>query len=54
MPTKADGVDYSFEHHYDFCINKFDNHKLRKERYYNEQDDNILKAFIPVFDALFY
>ena len=54
MPSVVDAVDYSFEHHYDFYINQFDNHKWRKERYYNEQVDNILKAFIPIFDALFY
>ena len=54
LPSIVDAVDYSFEHHYDFYINQFDNHKWRKERYYNEQVDNILKAFIPIFDALFY
>ena len=54
MPSIVDAVDYSFEHHYDFYLNQFDNHKWRKERYYNEQVDNILKAFIPIFDALFY
>ena len=54
MPSVVDAVDYSFEHHYDYYINQFDNHKWRKERYYNEQVDNILKAFIPIFDALFY
>ena len=54
MPSIVDALDYSFEHHYDFYLNQFDNHKWRKERYYNEEVDNILKAFIPVFDALFY
>ena len=54
IPSIVDAVDYSFEHHYDYYINQFDNHKWRKERYYNEQVDNILKAFIPIFDALFY
>ena len=54
MPSIVDAVDYSFEKHYDYYINQFDNHKWRKERYYNEQVDNILKAFIPIFDALFY
>ena len=54
MPSIVDAVDYSFEHHYDYYINQFDNHKWRKERYYKEEVDNILKAFIPIFDALFY
>ena len=54
MPSIVEAVDYSFEHHYDYYINQFDSHKWRKERYYNEEVDNILKAFIPIFDALFY
>ena len=54
IPSVVEAVDYSFEHHYDFYINQFDNNKWRKERYYNEAVDNILKAFIPIFDALFY
>ena len=49
-----ESVEYSFENHYDFYLNQFDNHKWRKERYYNEGVDNILKAYIPIFDALFY
>ena len=54
MPSIVEALDYSFEHHYDFYINQFNNNKWRVERYYNEGVDNILKAFIPIFDALFY
>ena len=54
IPSIVDAVDYSFEHHYDFILNQFNNHTWRQERYYNEKVDNILKAFIPIFDALFY
>ena len=49
-----ESVRYSFEHSYNSYINTFDNHKWRKERYYNEEVDNILQAHIPIFDALFY
>ena len=49
-----EAVLYSFEHHYDYYLNSFDNNKWRIERYYNEEIDNILKAFIPIFDAIFY
>jgi hypothetical protein len=54
IPSIVDAVDYSFEHHYDFYLNQFNNHSWRQERYYNEKVDNILKAFIPIFDAVFY
>ena len=54
LPTVSQSVEYAFENHYNKYINNFDNHKWRIERYYNEEVDNILKAYIPVFDALFY
>ena len=54
ITSLPEAVDYAFEHNYDAYLNQFDNHKWRKERYYNEEVDNVLKAYIPVFDALFY
>ena len=54
LPTVSESVEYAFENNYKSYINAFDNHKWRIERYYNEEVDNILKAYIPVFDALFY
>ena len=54
IPSVVEAVDYSFEHHYDFYLSQFKNNRGREERYYNEEVDNILKAFIPIFDALFY
>ena len=53
MPSIVDAVEYSFQHHYDYYLNQFDNHKWRKERYYNEPVDNILKAFIPILAPYF-
>ena len=54
LPTVSESVEYAFENNYKSYINSFDNHKWRIERYYNEEVDNILKAYIPVFNALFY
>ena len=54
IPSIPDAVNYAFEHNYNSYLNKFDDDKWRKERYYNEEVDNILKAFIPIFDAVFY
>ena len=48
-----ESVNYAFEHNYNSYINLFDNNKWRKERYYNEEVDNILKAHIPIFDGVF-
>ena len=31
----------------------FDTHKWRLKKYYNESMDNILKAYLPLFDALY-
>ncbi len=31
----------------------YDTHKWRKDRYYNELVDNILKAYYPLFDAVY-
>ena len=54
IPSIPESVQYAFEHNYNSYINTFDNHKWRKERYYNEEVDNIIQAHIPIFDALFY
>ena len=54
IPSIVQALEYSFEHHFDFYLNQFNNNKWRVERYYNEGVDNILKAYIPIFDALFY
>ena len=43
----------AFEKHYDPAIKGFEYHKWRKERYYNEQVDNFLKAFLPILDGVF-
>ena len=48
-----ESVTYSFEKHFDSFINQFDHHKWRQQRYYNELVDNVLKAYAPIYDAVF-
>ena len=43
----------AFEKHYDPALKGFEYHKWRKERYYNEQVDNFLKAFLPILDGVY-
>ena len=43
----------AFENHYDYAIKGFEYHKWRVERYYNEQVDNFLKAFLPILDGVY-
>ena len=43
----------SFEQHYDPAIKGFEYHKWRMERYYNEEVDYFLKAYLPILDALY-
>ena len=43
----------SFEKHYDPAIKGFGYHKWCTERYYNEQVDNFLKAFLPILDGVY-
>ena len=48
-----ESVKVSFDTHYNSYINQFNNHKWRIDRYYNEFVDNVIKAYIPIFDAVF-
>ena len=43
----------AFEKHYDVAIKGFEYHKWCIERYYNEEMDNFLKAFLPILDGLY-
>ena len=47
-------VEYAFEHNYQSYLNMFDNNKWRIERYYLEEIDNIIRAHMPIFDAVFF
>ena len=50
----SEAVNYAFINNFESYLNNFDNNKWRTERYYLEEIDNILKAHIPIFDAVFY
>ena len=43
----------AFEKHYDPAIKGFEYHKWCTERYYNEQVDNFIKAFLPILDGVY-
>ena len=43
----------AFEKHFDPAIKGFEYHKWCMERYYNEQVDNFLKAFLPILDGVY-
>ena len=41
------------EKHFLPALKDFDFHQWRVDRYYNENVDNFLKAFLPLLDAIF-
>ena len=43
----------AFEKHFDTAIKGFEYHKWCTERYYNEQVDNFIKAFLPILDGVY-
>ena len=53
MSDPMEAIKYTFENHYDQAIQGFEYHTWRKERYYNERVDNYLKAYLPIFDAVY-
>jgi hypothetical protein len=48
-----DAVKFAFETHYMPTLKNYDLHTWRIEKYYNEPVDNIIKAYLPVFDAIY-
>ena len=48
-----DAVKYAFENHFNFYLKNFNNYKWRIERYYNEFTDNVIKAYLPLFNAVY-
>ena len=53
MNDPLEAVQTAFENHFDDALQGFEYHKWRQERYYNEKVDNFLRAYLPVFDALY-
>jgi len=52
--TVLEAMEVSFEKHYNFALNDYGEvNTWRKDRYYNEYADNVLKAWLPVLDAVY-
>ena len=49
----VEAVTLSLEKHFVPAMKCYDSHEWRIERYYNENVDNFLKAFMPYFDAIY-
>ena len=49
-----DSLKLSMENHFIKATNGYNHHLWRKERYYNEEIDNYLKAFLPLIDGLYH
>jgi hypothetical protein len=49
----VEAVKHAFENNYMPVMKSYDIHNWRIERYYNEYVDNIIKAYLPVFDAVY-
>jgi hypothetical protein len=48
-----ESVKHSFENHFMPFLKQYDIHSWRIDRYYNEYVDNTIKAYLPIFDAVF-
>ena len=48
-----ESVKYTFENHFLPYLNKFSHNEWRKKRYYNEFVDNTIKAYLPIFNAVY-
>ena len=51
--TVPEAVKYSFDIHYIPYLSQFRANRWREERYYNENTDNVIKAYLPIFDAVY-
>lgn len=53
MSTTLEALTYSLEKHFGPAMGFYDAHEWRLERYYNENCDNFLKAFLPYFECIY-
>ena len=49
-----DSLKYAMENNFLKGIQGYDNHLWRKQKYYNEEIDNYIKAFLPLLDGLYH
>ena len=50
--TVPEAVKFSFENHFNPYLSQYSANLWRQERYYNEMVDNVMKAYLPIFDAV--
>ncbi len=48
-----ESVKFAFENHYVHALGDYNNQKWKHEKYYNEYVDNVIKAYLPIFDAVY-
>lgn len=48
-----ESVKQSFEKHYLEALGNYNMMEWRHNRYYNEYVDNLIKAYLPIFDACY-
>jgi hypothetical protein len=51
--TLMETLNISFESHYIPVLNENNIHKWRIDKYYTEYVDNVIKAYLPILDAVF-
>ena len=49
-----DSLKYAMDNNFLKGIQGYDHHLWRKEKYYNEEIDNYIKAFLPLLDGLYH
>jgi hypothetical protein len=53
FPNIIEAMEFSLDNHYMPILKQYEVHNWRMDRYYNEYTDNILKAYLPIFDAVY-
>ena len=53
MKDQFEAFQFSMENHFVPALTGYDSHKWRMERYYNEQVDNFLQAYLPLLDGVY-
>ena len=53
-PNPYDAIKLSMDNYFIAACEGYEYHNWRKERYYNEEIDNYIKAFLPLLDGLYH
>ena len=54
LSNPLDALKLSFDNYFQPALEGYNQHSWRKERYYNEEVDNYLKAFLPLLDGIYH